>query len=83
MDRKKYQDLIDTFFSWQQPAISQIFTELLSATAAESALSPAEIMSQNYETARANPEIHNLPGNLKDARDVVFPYFWSKSSRTT
>jgi glutamate/tyrosine decarboxylase-like PLP-dependent enzyme len=80
MDRKKYQDLIDTFFSWQQPAISQIFTEFLSATAAESALSPAEIMSQNYETARANPEIHNLPGNLKDARDVVFPYFWGTDS---
>jgi hypothetical protein len=32
-------------------------------------------MSQNYETAQANPEIHLLPGNLKDARDAIFPYF--------
>ena len=80
MDRQKYQELVDTFFEWQQPAISQIFSELLAAVAAESASSPASIMSQNYETARANPEIHNLPGNLKDARDVIFPYFWGTDS---
>jgi glutamate/tyrosine decarboxylase-like PLP-dependent enzyme len=80
LDRQKYQELVDTFFQWQQPAISQIFSELLSAVAAESASTPASIMSQNYETARANPEIHNLPGNLKDARDVIFPYFWGTDS---
>jgi L-2,4-diaminobutyrate decarboxylase len=80
MDRQKYQELIETFFTWQQPEITQIFSELLSAAAAESALNPADLMSQNYETARANPEIHNLPGNLKDARDVIFPYFWGTDS---
>jgi glutamate/tyrosine decarboxylase-like PLP-dependent enzyme len=76
MNRQKYQELVDTFFRLPQSAIPQIFGEFLSAASAESALTPAEIMSQNYETAAANPEIHNLPGNLKDARDVVFPYFW-------
>lgn len=43
---------------------------------AEEILPPAGYMSQNYETAASNPEIHVLPGNLKDARDTVFPYFW-------
>jgi L-2,4-diaminobutyrate decarboxylase len=80
MDRKKYQELVATFFDWDQPAISQIFSELLSAVSAESASSPAGLMSQNYETARANPEIHMLPGNLKDARDAIFPYFWGTDS---
>ena len=75
MDREKYQELVSTFFEWNQPAISQIFSELLSAVAAERDLTPAGLMSQNYETARANPEIHALPGNLKDARDAIFPYF--------
>ena len=80
MDREKYEELVTTFFEWNQPAISQIFAELLSAVAAEGASSPASLMSQNYETARANPEIHMLPGNLKDARDAIFPYFWGTDS---
>ena len=33
-------------------------------------------MSQNYETAQANPEINVLPGNLRDARDAIFSFFW-------
>ncbi len=80
MDRQKYQELIETFFDWNQPAIVQIFSELLSATVAEKTQTPAQLMSQNYETAWANPEIHFLPGNLKDARDTVFPYFWGTDS---
>jgi L-2,4-diaminobutyrate decarboxylase len=80
MDRQKYQDVVNTFFEWNQSDIAQIFSELLSAVAAEKSLTPAQIMSQNYETARANPEIHVLPGNLKDARDAVFPYFWGTDS---
>jgi glutamate/tyrosine decarboxylase-like PLP-dependent enzyme len=80
MDREKYQELVSTFFEWNQPAISQIFAELLSAVAAEESSTPSSFMSQNYETARANPEIHVLPGNLKDARDAVFPYFWGTDS---
>jgi L-2,4-diaminobutyrate decarboxylase len=80
MDRQKYQEVVDTFFEWRQGDITQIFSELLAAVAAEKSLTPAQIMSQNYETARANPEIHVLPGNLKDARDAVFPYFWGTDS---
>lgn len=80
MDRQKYAELVSTFFEWDQPAITQIFSELLSAAAAEGTSTPASLMSQNYETARANPEIHMLPGNLKDARDAVFPYFWGTDS---
>ncbi len=80
MDRQKYQDLVSTFFEWNPDAISQIFSELLAAVAAEGSLTPANLMSQNYETARENPEIHVLPGNLKDARDAVFPYFWGTDS---
>ena len=33
-------------------------------------------MSRKYDTAQSNPEIHYIPGNLKDARDAIFPYFW-------
>ena len=80
MDREKYQELVSTFFEWNQPAISQIFSELLSAVAAERDLTPSGLMSQNYETARANPEINVLPGNLKNARDAIFPYFWGTDS---
>ena len=80
MDRQKYQELVDTFFTWNQQEIPQIFAELLAVVAAEQSLTPAQIMTQNYETARANPEIHNLPGNLKDARDAIFPYFWGTDS---
>lgn len=80
MDRQKYDELVRTFFEWNPGELTQIFSELLSAVVAEGALTPAEIMSQNYDTARANPEIHNRPGNLKDARDAIFPYFWGTDS---
>ena len=80
MDRDKYQSLIKTFFEWDQSEIVKIFEELLAAVSAESAMLPGIGMSQNYETAQANPEIHMLPGNLKDARDAIFPYFWGTDS---
>ncbi len=76
MQRDNYQQLVETFFQWDQPAIVTILEELLSAAAAGEADQSMAIMSQNYETAQANPEIHVLPGNLKDARDAIFPFFW-------
>jgi len=80
MDREKYQQVVSTFFDWNQEELTRIFSELLSAVAAEKSLTPAQMMSQNYETARDNPEIHERPGNLKDARDSIFPYFWGTDS---
>ncbi len=80
MDREKYKRLVETFFDWDQPAITRVFEELLNAAAAERATLAGPSMSQNYETAQANPEIHVLPGNLKDARDAIFPYFWGTDS---
>jgi glutamate/tyrosine decarboxylase-like PLP-dependent enzyme len=53
---------------------------MLSALEAEQSLPPGTVMSRNYETAQANPEIHTLPGNLKDARDAVFPFLWGTDS---
>jgi len=76
MDRAKLDELIKNFFTCDKPQITQIFDELLSAMAVEEMLPPGTIMSRNYETAQANPEIHTLPGNLKDARDAIFPFFW-------
>jgi L-2,4-diaminobutyrate decarboxylase len=76
MDREQYQSVVHTFFDCQSSVITEIFGELLAAMEAEQALPPGSCMSQNYETAQANPEIHMLPGNLKDARDAIFPYFW-------
>lgn len=80
MDRKKYNQLVRTFFSCDAEEVTGIFREFLSAMEAENQLPPVHVMSQNYETAQANPEIHLLPGNLKDARDAVFPYFWGTDS---
>ncbi len=76
MDRAKYEQVIRTFFTCDPVEVTGIFQELLAAMSAEEALPPVHVMSQNYETAQANPEIHLLPGNLKDARDAVFPFFW-------
>jgi len=76
MDRVKLKQLVDTFFVCDRRQISEIFDEFLSAMEAELTLPPGGVMSRNYETAQANPEIHTLPGNLKDARDAVFPFFW-------
>ncbi len=76
----RYDQLVKTFFTCDPQAISDIFREFLMAMQAEETLPPASQMAQNYETAAANPEIHMLPGNLKDARDTVFPYFWGTDS---
>jgi glutamate/tyrosine decarboxylase-like PLP-dependent enzyme len=76
MDRARYDEFVRTFFECDPKAITSIFEELLTAAAAQASMSPGTVMSQNYETAQANPEIHVLPGNLRDARDAVFPYFW-------
>lgn len=76
MDRERYDAFVKTFFECDTAAVTEIFSEFLAAMAAEESLPPGHVMSQNYATARANPEIHTLPGNLKDARDAIFPYFW-------
>lgn len=80
MDQARYDQLVKTFFTCDPQAISAIFHEFLMAMQAEETLPPACQMAQNYESAAANPEIHLLPGNLKDARDTVFPYFWGTDS---
>jgi len=76
VDRNRYDQFVKTFFDCDARMITGIFSEFLAAMVAEEALPPGSTMSQNYDTAQANPEIHVLPGNLKDARDAVFPYFW-------
>lgn len=76
MNRQQLDQLVETFFVCDRQQISEIFDELLSAVEAETMLRPGGLMSRNYETAQANPEIHTLPGNLKDARDAIFPFFW-------
>jgi glutamate/tyrosine decarboxylase-like PLP-dependent enzyme len=80
MNRERYQEVVKTFFTCDPKAITDIFREFLTAMQAQESLPPAAHMAQNYETAQANPEIHVLPGNLKDARDAVFPYFWGTDS---
>lgn len=80
MDSAKLQSLIDTFFTCDRKQLLEIFGEMLSALDAEQSLPPGSLMSRNYETAQANPEIHTLPGNLKDARDAIFPFFWGTDS---
>lgn len=80
MTSERLQNLIDTFFTIDRKQLLEIFGELLSALEAEQALPPGHSMSRNYETAQANPEIHTLPGNLKDARDAIFPFFWGTDS---
>jgi len=76
MDRIRYAAFVRTFFECDPKAITGIFQEFLDALRAQESLPPGNYYSQNYDTAQANPEIHVLPGNLKDARDAVFPYFW-------
>lgn len=76
MEKPELQRLNEIFFSCDKAELLRIFEELLSAMEAEEILPPARTMSQNYETAQANPEINTLPGNLKDARDSIFPFFW-------
>ena len=76
MDRDRYDPFVKTFFECDPTVVTGIFSELLAAMRAEESLPPGSYMSQNYDTAQANPEIHVLPGNLKDARDSIFPYFW-------
>jgi L-2,4-diaminobutyrate decarboxylase len=76
MDRNRYDACVRTFFECDSRAITGIFEELLAAASAQSMMPPGAVMAQNYETAQANPEIHVLPGNLRDARDAIFPYFW-------
>ena len=80
MNQIRYNQLVKTFFTCDPQAISDIFREFLMAMQATENLPPTGQMTQNYETAAANPEIHMLPGNLKDARDTVFPYFWGTDS---
>ena len=76
MDQSQLGELINTFFVCDQKRVAEIFGELLSAAAMEETQPPGGLMSRNYESAQANPEIHTLPGNLKDARDAIFPFFW-------
>ena len=76
MDRPRYDAFVNTFFDADPKALTGIMQEFLDAMKAQATLPPGHYLSQNYETASANPEIHLLPGNLKDARDAVFPYFW-------
>ena len=80
MNQQLYDQIIRSFFTCDPEAITAIFREFMLALQAEGPLPPSPHMAQNYETAQANPEIHMLPGNLKDARDAVFPFFWGTDS---
>lgn len=83
MDKARHEQVVEAFFKCDPQAISEIFREFLLAMQAQEILPPANHMAQNYETAAVNPEIHVLPGNLKDARDTVFPYFWGTDGWTS
>ena len=76
MNADAYRQILDDFFSPNDEQLVEVFRELLAAVRAEGQLPPGGLMSRNYATAQANPEIHTLPGNLRDARDAVFPFFW-------
>lgn len=76
MDRTRFDEIVRTFFVCDKAQLVEIVGELLATLEVEEPLPPGQLMSRNYETAQANPEIHTLPGNLKDARDAIFPYFW-------
>jgi glutamate/tyrosine decarboxylase-like PLP-dependent enzyme len=76
MEKPDLEKIVQTFFRCDKNELLRIVEELLSAMEAEEILPPTKIMSQNYETAQANPEINTLPGNLKDARDAIFPFYW-------
>lgn len=80
MDVSQLNALTDMFFTCRRDELSEIFDELLSALEAEQSLPPGKLMSRNYDTAQANPEIHSIPGNLKDARDAIFPFYWGTDS---
>jgi glutamate/tyrosine decarboxylase-like PLP-dependent enzyme len=80
METIKLKDLVDVFFTCRRGDLTEIFDELLSALEAEQSMPPGMLMSRNYETAQANPEIHTIPGNLKDARDAIFPFYWGTDS---
>ncbi len=70
------QTIIDRFFTCNKSELLEIFNELLSALQTDGVHNPGGLMSRNYETAQANPEIHTLTGNLRDARDAIFPFYW-------
>ncbi|SMP50321.1 Pyridoxal-dependent decarboxylase conserved domain-containing protein [Neorhodopirellula lusitana] len=76
MNKELYNQVVNSFFHCDPEAITRIFNEFLTAMQAQETMPPSSGMEQNYETAQANPEIHAIPGNLKDARDAIFPYFW-------
>jgi L-2,4-diaminobutyrate decarboxylase len=80
VDQKRLSHLLQTFFTCDRKRLLEIFGEFLSAIEAESVLPPGVLMSRNYETAQTNPEIATLPGNLKDSRDAIFPFFWGTDS---
>lgn len=76
MQDKTLQTIIDTFFTCNPEELTEIFNELLSALQTDGIHHPGGLMSRNYETAQANPEIHTFTGNLRDARDAIFPFYW-------
>lgn len=76
MNKKLIKDLVDTFFVTDKKVISEIFNEFLSVVELEQKQGFNTTMSRNYNSAQANPEINANPGNLKDARDAIFPFFW-------
>lgn len=76
MKKELLNEIVENFFTCSSEDILQIFNEMLNTITAQEKIPATEAMSRNYETAQSNPEIHYIPGNLKDARDAIFPYFW-------
>ncbi len=75
-EEKLIDRIVNNFFVCDKAQLLEIFSEFLGAVEADQASSIGSTMSRNYETAQVNPEINVLPGNLKDARDSIFPYYW-------
>jgi L-2,4-diaminobutyrate decarboxylase len=76
LNKDALNDLVKTFFTCNKEELSEIFEEMLSVVELEQKSGLNTTMSRNYSSAQANPEINANPGNLKDARDAIFPFFW-------
>lgn len=76
MDRTILDRVIHNFFDCNRDDLLAIIGEFVSALEAEERMPPRAFVSRNYETAQDNPEIHARPGNLRDARDALFPFYW-------
>ena len=80
VDRTRYEQVVKEFFTCDPEALSPAFSASSSRRCGLRIAAAHGAHGAELRDGTGQPRDPRVPGNLKDARDAVFPFFWGTDS---